>query len=79
MKVLFFAQCREATGCAEFHLSLEKPVMEAEFWSLLIKAFPSLEIHRKVARLARNESYLQKDDVLQPGDEIAVIPPVSGG
>jgi molybdopterin converting factor subunit 1 len=79
MKVLFFAQCREAAGCGDYTLKLEKPVSEAEFWVLLIEIFPNLASHRKFARLARNESYLQKEDLLEPADEIAVIPPVSGG
>jgi molybdopterin converting factor subunit 1 len=79
MKVIFFAQCREAAGCSDFLLKVEKPVTEADFWTLLLDAFPGLASHRKVARLARNEAYLQKDDWLYPEDEIAVIPPVSGG
>ncbi len=79
MKVLFFAQSREATGCSDYVLKVEKPVTESEFWTLLVEAFPGLVAHRKAARLARNETYLQQGDLLSDKDEIAVIPPVSGG
>ncbi len=79
MKVLFFAQSREATGCAEFFLPVQGALNPSEFWTELINRFPALQSLRKSARLARNETYLQTDETLQPGDEIAVIPPVSGG
>ena len=79
MKVLFFAQSREAAGCDDYFLCVGKPVTEAEFWALLIEAFPGLAAHQKTARLARRETYLQKGESIQPDDEIAIIPPVSGG
>ncbi len=79
MKVLFFAQSREAAGCDAFTLEFAKPVTESEFWAELIHQFPGLGVHQKTARLARHETYLQKDEWLNPSDEIAVIPPVSGG
>jgi molybdopterin converting factor subunit 1 len=79
MKVIFFAQSREAAGCSDFILKVENPMTEAVFWELLLEALPGLDSYRKASRLARNESYLQKNDLLYPEDEIAVIPPVSGG
>jgi molybdopterin converting factor subunit 1 len=79
MKVLFFAQSREVAGCDFCDLRTDSPLTQVEFWALLIEAYPRLAPHRKTARLARNETYLQSDELLQPGDEIAIIPPVSGG
>ena len=79
MKVLFFAQSREAAGCDHYCLEVGRPVTESEFWALLVEAFPGLASLRKTARLARRETYLQEGEWLQPADEIAVIPPVSGG
>jgi molybdopterin converting factor small subunit len=79
MKVHFFAQSREATGCADYFLKTEEPMAEAEFWNALLTVFPGLASHRKAARLARREMYLRKEELLYPTDEIAVIPPVSGG
>ena len=79
MKVLFFAQSREAAGCEDYILEVGKPVTESEFWVLLTGAFPGLASHQRTARLARQETYLQKGELILPADEIAVIPPVSGG
>jgi len=79
MKVLFFAQSRLVAGCDDFLLKADRPLTESEFWALLIATFPALSAYRKTARIARHETYLQADELLNPDDEIAVIPPVSGG
>jgi molybdopterin converting factor subunit 1 len=79
MKVLFFAQTREAAGCRDYILQIDQPVSASEFWSALVIVFPGLAPLQKTARLARNGTYLQRGEFLHPQDEIAVIPPVSGG
>lgn len=79
MKVIFFAQSRQAAGCAETCLEVERPIDSTEFWDRLIKDFSGLAPLRGKARLARRETYLEPGEWLQPQDEIAVIPPVSGG
>jgi len=72
MKVLFFAQSRQAAGCADCVLQPGHAWTQPEFWRMLVEMFPGLAVLQKSARLARRETYL-------PDDEIAVIPPVSGG
>jgi molybdopterin converting factor small subunit len=48
-------------------------------WSALRADFPKLRDHPLPIRLARNGEFLQAGESLAPGDEIALIPPVSGG
>jgi molybdopterin synthase catalytic subunit len=79
VKVLFFAQSRLAAGCHECVLESDREMTQTEFWTMLGKAYPALVSQQKTARLARREIYLQDGELLHPGDEIAVIPPVSGG
>jgi molybdopterin converting factor small subunit len=79
MKVLFFAQGREAAGRGDFELGTDRAMTQMEFWARLIADFPGLESMRKTARLARGAAYLEEGDLLKPDDEVAVIPPVSGG
>ena len=79
MKIIFFAQSRLAAGCAETTLDLSQPLPPAQLWDLLIEKFSGLAPLRRTARLARRETYLAGDELLQPTDEIAVIPAVSGG
>jgi molybdopterin converting factor small subunit len=79
MKVIFFAQSREAAGCAECHLEVERPVVVEELWDRLVQKFSGLAALRPTARLARGQVYLAPDAVLAPQEEVAVIPAVSGG
>ncbi len=79
MKILFFAQAQLAAGCGEGELAVDRALSIPEFWQQLRKVFPDIGPFEKTARLARGEAYLAPGAMLQPGDEIAVIPPVSGG
>jgi molybdopterin converting factor subunit 1 len=79
MKILFFAQSREAAGCSDYEMSIAKPLTQSELWRQLSETFPGLVPQRKVSRLARNGTYVQEGELLNPEDEVAVIPPVSGG
>jgi molybdopterin converting factor small subunit len=50
---------------------------QAAFWKALGDRFPiALPKH---LRLARENEFLPADATLNPGDELALIPPVSGG
>jgi molybdopterin synthase sulfur carrier subunit len=78
--VTFFAAARDAAGCDSAEISWEGAARSAgEFWALLDARFPRLAASRSGMRLARNLEYLAEDGVVHPGDEVAVIPPVSGG
>jgi molybdopterin converting factor small subunit len=74
-----FAMSRQAAGCAEWELEADRSLSIAECWARLREAFPALGPLEKTARLARGEMYLGAGERIEPGDEIAVIPPVSGG
>lgn len=47
--------------------------------ALLAGQYPRLQPLVPVLAVAINREYAQKDQVIQPGDEVALIPPVSGG
>lgn len=79
MKILFFAQARQATLCSELDLPVEAPLSAPELWSLLETRFPSLKPLRRSTRLARNCIYASPDEIFHDPDEVALIPPVSGG
>lgn len=48
-------------------------------WSALAARFPGLAPHRPYVRAARNAAYAAWDAILGAGDEVAFLPPVSGG
>jgi molybdopterin converting factor subunit 1 len=79
MRVLFFAQLKDATGCDSVELAPASPMNVEALWAELLKKFPKLAAHRTNVRLARNWEYVAPDAQFTNTDEVALIPPVSGG
>jgi molybdopterin synthase sulfur carrier subunit len=79
MRVLFFAQLKDVTGCDAVELALASPLNREQLWAMLLEKFPGLLAHRRNIRLARNWEYVGAETSFQDGDEAALIPPVSGG
>src|SRR6266487_3347743 len=48
-------------------------------WSELASRFPALLAHRPYVRAARNGAYASWEEALHDHDEVAFLPPVSGG
>ncbi len=79
MRVLFFAQLKDATGCDSVEIAPASPLNVEQFWAELLKKCPKLAAYRSSVRLAKNCEYAAPDAVFAGDDEIAIIPPVSGG
>jgi molybdopterin converting factor subunit 1 len=79
MRVLFFAQTKDAAGAAELELNISGRVSVAEFWDRLVALQPRLADFRSTTRVACNGEYATAETRFAEGDEIALIPPVSGG
>jgi len=78
VRIMFFAQLRELTGEDQAELESDA-TSEGELWVALEKRWPVLSGHRATTRLARNGSYAGPGEVFFADDEVALIPPVSGG
>jgi molybdopterin converting factor subunit 1 len=79
MRVLFFAQLKDATGCDAGELAVSSPLDGEQLWARLLEKFPGLRAHRANVRLARNWEYAGAETQFTDADEVALIPPVSGG
>jgi molybdopterin converting factor small subunit len=77
--LLAFAAAQDLVGHAQAEFALEREVSVAAFWELLVAAYPALSPHRGGLRLAVNGTYAFDQDMIGYGDEVALIPPVSGG
>ncbi len=78
MKVLFFAQLREVTGVAAAEIEASGGDASS-LWAILVERWPALAAHRVNTRLARNGAYATESEIFAAADEVALIPPVSGG
>lgn len=80
VKLLMFAGCREAVGRKELEIELPETVSTvSEAMEVVLSRFPQLQGISKSAAVAVNAEYVSGDAPVADGDEIAIIPPVSGG
>ena len=78
VEVRCFASLRElAQDRCELTLAGDAIVDDA--WAALAERHPALRPQRPYVRAARNGAYAAWDEALADGDEIAFLPPVSGG
>jgi len=79
VRARLFAVQRELAGTREVPLELPDGGTIDDAWQLLVERFPVLAPGRSFLRFARNGDYADATTVLGDGDEVAFIPPVSGG
>jgi MoaE-MoaD fusion protein len=79
VRVRLFAIQRELAGTREVRLDLADGATVSAAWDALVVRHPVLAPGRDSVRFARNAEYAEPSTVLVDGDELAVIPPVSGG
>ncbi len=79
IKVLLFGAAADRAGTRETELLIEEGLTLAEIWPLLAERHPDLAPMRDTLAFAVNGEYARGNDGVSPGDEIAVLPPVSGG
>ena len=77
--VRLFAIVRERAGVSSLLLKLPEGASVATARDSLVQQFPALREHVGRCAYAVNQSYVKPDASLRDGDELALIPPVSGG
>lgn len=70
---------RAQLGRSDVVLELPSGADVAAAWQALVAAHPQLAAAGPSVRFARNRRYVDLDELLAEGDELAVIPPVAGG
>jgi MoaD family protein len=79
IRVRLFAIQRELAGAREVTVELPSPATIEDVWAALEREHPVLAPGRASMRFARNGVYAGPEEQLADGDEVAMIPPVSGG
>jgi molybdopterin synthase sulfur carrier subunit len=77
--VHLFARLRDITGAGELACDVPPGATIAAVWGQLATEFPQLEPYGRAISSAVNADYARMDRVIREGDEIAFLPPVSGG
>jgi sulfur-carrier protein len=77
--VKLFAAFQEAIATSEMQLAIPANAPVMQVYDRLVSEYPMLEKWRSLTRYAVNLDFVEPDTILQEGDEVALIPPVSGG
>jgi molybdopterin converting factor subunit 1 len=79
LRVLLFATYREIVGEKELAWTADAGATLAQFLDAFLAAHPRLVPHRGSMMVAVNLEVAAPSTVLREGDEVALLPPVSGG
>ena len=80
--ILFFASLRDEVGRDAVSLALDAPVSLADLLEQLaveLSAAAMAALRAENVRVAVNQAFLSGGELIQPGDEVAFMPPVTGG
>ena len=79
VRIRLFAVQRELAGTRDVQVEVPDGATVEDAWAALVVLHPVLAPGRPSVRFARNGVYAEAADALSDGDEVAMIPPVSGG
>ena len=77
--VRLFASLRELTGESTAQVDVPDGSRAADVWEACVQRWPALATRRQSTVLAVNQEFAKPDVVIRDGDEVALLPPVSGG
>jgi molybdopterin converting factor subunit 1 len=79
VQVLFFGRIRELTGITEEFIDIPQGATLADLFDRYQGRFPSLAGFRASLVASRNQEFASWETPLSAGDDVAFLPPVSGG
>ena len=79
MKIKLFATLKERAGAPDIDVEMPAATTVRELRASISRQYPSLAelVARSVVSV--NREFAFNEDVVQPKDEVALFPPVSGG
>ena len=77
--VRLFARLRDIAGAAELVRDVPPGATIGSVWRELAREFPDFGRYERTISSAINADYARMDHAIGDGDEIAFLPPVSGG
>lgn len=79
MKVRLFARLRELVGAGEFERDVPHGATVRTVWEQLVDEYPAIAPYSDSLSCAVNVDYARMTTAVSDGDEVAFLPPVSGG
>jgi len=79
INVLLFASLKDITGKGQLEIEVEENCSVEILSKKLYELYPKVESFDSSVRIALNQEFVEGDIELKDGDEVAYLPPVSGG
>jgi molybdopterin converting factor subunit 1 len=79
VRVRLFARLRELAGTGETTVEVPAAATVRAVWEALVAAHPAAAAYEKSMSCAVNADYARMTTPVGEGDEVAFLPPVSGG
>ena len=79
VRVRLFARLRELAGFELESVEVPPDSTVADVYEAVRRAHPDFQVEQESVRAALNQEFADWDEVVSNGDEVAFIPPVSGG
>lgn len=79
LRIQLFSVLRERLGRDVLEIEVQAGVSGDGLLDILARDFPDIRAYRPVIRLAVNEAYEPASVLINAGDRVALITPVSGG
>lgn len=79
VRVRLFARLADVAGTRSAEIDLGEGLTAGDAYHLLCRQHPDMDGLEGSLMYAVNAEYVPAEHPLQPGDELALIPPVSGG
>ena len=77
--VRLFARLRDLAGAGELVREVPAPATVKSVWQTLVEETPTLQEYERTMSVAVNADYAKMSAAVAEGDEVAFMPPVSGG
>ncbi len=79
LNIRLFATLKDKAGKSRIEIPFEQPMAVATLLSQLTDRYPDMAEAFAISLVAVNRNYADRDLIINPGDEVALFPPVSGG
>jgi len=77
--IRLFARLRDLAGSGELVRDVANPATVETVWRSLVDEMPDLRAYERTMSVAVNADYTKMSAKVSDGDEVAFLPPVSGG
>jgi molybdopterin converting factor subunit 1 len=79
VKVRLFARIRDLVGAGELVQDVTAGATVRTVWDALVQDYPAIAPYAESMSCAVNADYARMTTTVSDGDEVAFLPPVSGG